>query len=94
MSLSILLQLAALVCLCLSMDKHFRTIYRVFPTSNKRRTLKRCGWLLMTSSLFALVNLSDLPQIAIIWWLAFLSLNILLTAVIFSLLSERQRHTG
>ena len=75
MLISIVLQMFALPCLLLSMDKHFKAVFNTTLTKKARYTFKTLGWSGMIMSTLLMLQLSG---VEIVYWLAYLSFNIVL----------------
>jgi len=86
MSFIISLQFIALTCLFLGMYKHYNEVFNKPPKAKVSLTFKLFGWLLM---LLSLVLVLKLGAISFIYWLVFLSLEILTIAVFNTLLNTK-----
>ncbi|GHB73154.1 hypothetical protein GCM10008107_23230 [Psychrosphaera saromensis] len=75
MLISIVLQMFALPCLLLSMDKHFKVVFNTRLTKKARYTFKTIGWSGIAISTLLMLQLSG---VEIVYWLAYLSFNIAL----------------
>ena len=85
MFLSITLQFIALINLSLSMHKHFKTIINKQPKSLTIFYLKIVGWLSIICSVLLVFTL---PIMYLIYWLGFLSLEILIIAIFYAILQK------
>jgi hypothetical protein len=87
---NLLAQTIGLICLSLAMNKHFKLVFKVNLPSLVSLGLKLSGWLLMGVSILLVVLFSKHISIALIYWLAVLSMNILLIALIYCLFSVKK----
>ncbi|MDO6487193.1 DUF3325 domain-containing protein [Colwellia sp. 6_MG-2023] len=85
-----LTQIIGLLCLSLSMDKHFKSIFKRALTSRLSLYFKISGWLTIIISLLSVSLMSFTFSIAILYWLAFLSVNILFVVIIYSSSSSKK----
>ncbi|AZQ84777.1 DUF3325 family protein [Colwellia sp. Arc7-635] len=90
MLVSIIAQAMGLICLSLAMNKHFKLVFNSNPTSIVSLVLTLSGWLLISLSILLVVLLSSHISIAVIYWLAILSINILLLTLIHCRFSLRK----
>ena len=83
MYVSILFQFFGLTLLSLSMKKHFQAVFMRRFHSRLSNFLYVSGWLSLILSLIYLLLTHHLPQIAIVWWIGFLTLGIFGLAVFY-----------
>jgi hypothetical protein len=81
MLISIVLQMFALPCLLIIMDKHFKVVFNTTLTKKTRYTFKTIGWSGMLISTLLMLQLSG---VEIVYWLAYLSFNIVLVIGIYT----------
>jgi len=85
---SYLIQLLAISLLSLSMLKHFRAAFSTSLSHNAAKVLKLIGWLLLILS-FNNVIAAQHPGLMSVYWLCFLSLNIIAVALIHSKMAHK-----
>ena len=85
MIVSYFTQILGLACLSFVMNKHFKPVFKKELSPRGSLLFKISGWILMTTSLFLTVYITQTLAISIIYWLAFLSGNILLLTITLSL---------
>jgi hypothetical protein len=85
MIVSYFTQILGLACLSFVMNKHFKAVFKKGLSPRGSLLFKISGWILMTTSLFLTVYITQTLAISIIYWLAFLSGNILLLTITLSL---------
>lgn len=83
MLVSICAQAFGLICLSLTLDKHFKSVFKTALSPKLSVCLKTSGWLLIGLSLFFVGLFALTPSIAIVYWLAILSGNIILLALVY-----------
>jgi putative flippase GtrA len=83
MLVSICAQIFGLLCLSLALDKHYKSVFKKILPHKLRGCLKFAGWLLIGLSLLLVVLFALTPSIAIVYWLAILSGNILLLVLVY-----------
>ena len=81
MLMNVVLQLPALFCLLLSMDKHFKVVFKTSLSQKMRYGLKISGWGAMLLSILTMMQLSG---VEIVYWLAYLSFNIVLVISLYT----------
>lgn len=85
MFLIITLLFIALISLSLSMHKHFKIFLNQKPKPLTIFYLKLVGWLFIIFSFLLVLKISIMH---LIYWLGFLSLEILLIAIFYSILQK------
>jgi hypothetical protein len=83
MLVSICAQVFGLIFLSLSLDKHFKSVFKTALPNKLSVWLKSTGWLLIGLSLFFVGLFAITPSIAVVYWLAILSGNIILLALVY-----------
>lgn len=79
---SITIQLVALVCLSLAMDKHYKGVLYKPLAIRRKIALRAFGWVLLVISFGLVFTEQHSLAIAIVDWLAWLSCHILLVALL------------
>ena len=79
---SIVMQMLGVMCLSVAMDKHYKALFKQSLKPLRKRALRLSGCLAITLSIFLFIAQNHVISIAIVNWLAFLSFNILLLAVL------------
>lgn len=80
---SICTQVFGLICLSLALDKHFKSVFKIALNHKLSIWLKTTGWILIGLSILLVGLLTLIPSIAIVYWLAILSGNILLLSLVY-----------
>jgi hypothetical protein len=83
MLVSICAQVFGLIFLSLSLDKHFKSVFKTALPHKLSVWLKSTGWLLIGLSLFFVGLFALTPSIEVVYWLAILSGNIILLALVY-----------
>lgn len=91
MLVSILTQALGLVCLSLSMDKHFKSAFARPSPPWLSIGLKWLGWVSIGLSILLVTFFTQTPTIAIVYWIAVLAINILLLGLVYCRLSLRKK---
>lgn len=91
MLVSIIAQAIGLLCLSLTMDKHFKSAFKIALPPKLKAWLKFSGWTSVGVSVLLFVLFAHTPAIAIIYWLAMLSGNILVLALSYSQLASGKK---
>ncbi|MEO9946875.1 DUF3325 domain-containing protein [Paraglaciecola sp.] len=93
MLISIFLQALALACLSLAMDKHYKAVVHGALATRRKVALRILGWISLLLSFGLLVAQQPLLGIAVVDWLAWLSCNILLVALLLCWKASRDSVT-
>jgi uncharacterized membrane protein len=87
--LAFVLQLFSLLCLSFDMDKHAKLVWVKKIKKYGKYRLSVLGWVSMLCSLSGMfITQNNLP-INLVNWLAYLSLNVLLIALLHAYLAKR-----
>ncbi|WP_339769776.1 DUF3325 domain-containing protein [uncultured Paraglaciecola sp.] len=86
---SISIQLCTVLCLSLAMDKHYKPFCGRSLRPKMKILFRVIGWVSLICSLVVLLLTADDVSIRFVDWLASLSLNIFLVALLHGYLSQR-----
>lgn len=92
MLLAFALQLFSLLCLSFDMDKHAKPVWVKKIKKHGKTRLSVLGWVSMLCSLSWVFFIQNNLPINVVNWLAYLSLNVLLTALLHVYLAKRVAH--
>jgi len=80
MLISFFMQLVALWCLSMAMNKHHRLVFNKPLTANKEKIFRLIGWLLLLIS-YVVIAYQDTAMMSV-YWCSYLSFNTLIVVLI------------